>query len=304
MSYLPSNLIAPLTSITTLHIVEVNFDAPPQTARDILEFLAFCPNLQSFYYQGQIHDTSPPKLPLPIARLPSLTHLTIRNTCTARAFLSHLDTPSLIHLHLGYLNVDFPLMCTPTDYEDGDSEDEANDFSQSPSSDRANGMGLRALMKRCSPPIEVLEMDYSDMRTKDFIWCFKRLTKLKEFKIVASDMSDTVIKMLKPHVAYGTPDPIDVGGDDDSAMSIATSSTIHVGWWLPSLQKLYLQNCQCLSGEAIVEALSTRAALRRANSEEYLLEDIGIVGCEEFEEEPEHLVQLRRVYGKRIRIQN
>ncbi|KAH9080681.1 hypothetical protein EDB83DRAFT_2340851 [Lactarius deliciosus] len=106
--------------------------------------------------------------------------------------------------------------------EDGDSDDDFPDFSQSPSSDHATGMGVRSLLARSSPPLRVLEMDYADMRTKDFSWLFSRVESLTDFRIVASDMADRVV--------HGTV-------------------------LLPRLRSLELISCQRLSGRAIVEAV-------------------------------------------------
>src|ERR1700683_1780689 len=60
------------------------------------------------------------------------------------------------------------------------------------------GMGLRKLITRSNPPLEVLDMDLSDMRSKDFTWCFDRLSTLRRFRITGSDMSDRVIDLFKP----------------------------------------------------------------------------------------------------------
>ncbi|KAH9969461.1 hypothetical protein BC827DRAFT_1160049 [Russula dissimulans] len=163
--------------------------------------------------------------------------------------------------------------------EDGDSDDDFSDFSQSPRSDHATGMGLRSLLSRSSPPLRVLEMDYADMRTKDFAWLFFRARSLTDFRIVASDMADRVVRMLAPD-ANGT-------------------------MLLPRLRSLELINCQRLSGTAIVEAVRERA---RA-TDDYIadggadnvfpLEDVAVVRCVNFTNEDG--LELAEVLGERLR---
>ncbi|TFY73216.1 hypothetical protein EWM64_g10796, partial [Hericium alpestre] len=94
-----------------------------------------------------------------------------------------LDMPNAIVTHPELLpppvTHTFPSMFLPSspsqrtyELEEGDSDDEWPDFSQSPYSDHATGMGVRSLLRRSNPPLRVLEMDYADMRTKDFRWLF------------------------------------------------------------------------------------------------------------------------------------
>ncbi|KAI9465632.1 hypothetical protein BJY52DRAFT_1245220 [Lactarius psammicola] len=161
--------------------------------------------------------------------------------------------------------------------EDGDSDDEFSDFSQSPRSDHATGMGLRSLVGRSSPPLRVLEMDYADMRTKDFSWLFSRAESLTDFRIVASDMADRVVRMLAP--------------DADGTVL------------LPRLRSLELINCQRLSGRAIVEAVRERARMtdrpiiggRTIDA----LEDVAVVGCANFTTYDGS--ELAEVLGERLR---
>ena len=163
--------------------------------------------------------------------------------------------------------------------EDGDSDDEFSDYSQSPRSDHATGMGLRSLLNRSSPPLHVLEMDYADMRTKDFAWLFSRAESLTDFRIVASDMADRVVRMLAP-------DP---------------SGTL----LLPRLRSLVLTNCQRLSGTAIVEAVRERARAtddmisERRAADVFPLEDVAVVGCVNFTADDG--LELAEVLGERLR---
>ncbi|KAF8478010.1 hypothetical protein DFH94DRAFT_753102 [Russula ochroleuca] len=163
--------------------------------------------------------------------------------------------------------------------EDGDSDDEFSDYSQSPHSDHATGMGLRSLLSRSSPPLSVLEMDYADMRTKDFVWLFSRARSLTDFKIVASDMADRVVRMLAP--------------DADGTML------------LPRLRSLELVNCQRLSGTAIVEAVRERARATDGHITEgeavdgFPLEDVAVVRCANFT--TADALELVEVLGERLR---
>ncbi|KAL0580097.1 hypothetical protein V5O48_001873 [Marasmius crinis-equi] len=278
-----------LRSITTLNLSEhsVTLHISPSS---LLSFLTATPNLQKLTFVGWIHaDRHAPSSTLPVAHLPKLNTLQLRSTCLARSILSCLYVPGLERLELAHLNVDFEMPLPGVEdvggafvseaFEQGDSEDEAGDFSQSPWSDRSTGMGLRALMRRSNPPLKVLSMDFTDMRTKDFIWLFPRLEHLEEFAIVASDMSDTVIKLLKPHheieiVMPATFDAMDMDMDTARGMRLI----------LPKLKTLELYNCHRLTGEALVDVLVRRAqytdALPEANTN--TLKNLAIVGCDGF----------------------
>ncbi|KAF4617248.1 hypothetical protein D9613_005845 [Agrocybe pediades] len=227
----------------------------------ILEFLSACPELESFFFCGWHHDGRITR-PLPVVSLPNLVTLHLKSTCFARALLSSIHAPNLQNLFLSHLNVNFQLHTEP--YEVGDSEDEAGDYSQSPWSDQATGMGLRKLIHRSNPPIRVLEMDFCDMRTKDFRYVFDRLTQLEDFHIVASDMSDKVMDMLRPIVP-----PAD---SEDRTVRLR----------LPLLRKLRLTNCQRLSGQAIVNALTARVRWTDREFPAWTLVDVTISGCDGF----------------------
>jgi len=140
-------------------------------------------------------------------------------------------------------------------------------------------MGLRSLLSRSSPPLNVLEMDYADMRTKDFAWLFSRAQSLTDFKIVASDMADRVVRMLAPN-ANGT-------------------------MLLPRLRSLELVNCQRLSGTAIIEAIRARARATDGHIPEgqavdvFPLEDVAVVRCANFTIDDG--LELAGVLGERLR---
>ncbi|KIK92907.1 hypothetical protein PAXRUDRAFT_829524 [Paxillus rubicundulus Ve08.2h10] len=263
-SDLPSaDFINPLL-FTSLDITETSFTHYVRSP-ELFKFLARCPNLEHFYlhgvgYRGHTFSTSPP-----VVALPRLHTLLLDLVCNQRSVLSHLHLPSLRELHLRHLNTETPLLGYHTD-EEGDSDDEAHDFSQSPSSDHHTGMGLRKLILRSRPPLEILDMDLSDMRTKDFKWVFDRLTHLKHFSIVGSDMSNDVVRLFKPQSVKTNP------GDSEGSLRVR----------LPQLTTLKLFGCQELSGEALVEALSARVRYTDVATPNETLTNVSISGCNEF----------------------
>lgn len=240
---LPRPHTIPCLHFTTLDIMERSLDIQ-LSPESLLGFLQACPNVRTLSYTGCI-PTDMPYIPSStVAHLPHLTSLTIRTTNLTRALLSGIDAPCLSELYLSLLNVDTELP-NPEPHEDGDEEDEHPDFSLSPSSDRATGMGLRRLIARCNPPIRALEMNFSDMRTKDFTHVFERLPTIEEFIIVASDLSNTVIKLFS-----------------------------HC---LPKLRKMELHSCHRFDGDAVVDALRSRKVGPR-------LDEIVISACERFDD--------------------
>ncbi|KIJ17897.1 hypothetical protein PAXINDRAFT_167830 [Paxillus involutus ATCC 200175] len=263
-SNLPSaDFINPLL-FTSLDITETSFTHYVRSP-ELLKFLARCPNLEHFYlhgvsYREDTFSTSPP-----VVALPRLHTLSLDFVCNQRSVLSHLYLPSLRELHLRYLNMDTRLHGYHTE-EEGDSDDEAHDFSQSPSSDHHTGMGLRKLILRSRPPLEILDMDLSDMRTKDFRWVFDRLTHLKHFSIAGSDMSNDVVRLLSPEPVKAN------AGDSGGSLRVR----------LPQLTTLKLFGCQQLSGEALVEALSTRVRYTDVATPNETLTNVSISGCNQF----------------------
>ena len=272
---LPSPTFLPPLHFVHVTIAEGGLSGLHTQPKYILEFLTACPELESFFLSGWPHD-GPINYPLPIIHLPNLVTLHLKNTCFVRALLSSLDTPRLEYLFLSHTNVDFQLY--GEHHDDGDSEDEARDFSQSPWSDKATGMGLRKLLNRSSPPIRILEMDFCDMRTKDFRYAFDRLPFLEDFHIVASDMSDKVIGLLSP-----------VKSQNGPGMHLRLSR----------LRKLRLTNCQRLSGKAIVDALTERVRWADVTCPDFTLVDVSISHCHGFSHWDRHL--LSTALGNRLR---
>ncbi|KAL4073096.1 hypothetical protein V8B97DRAFT_1952213 [Scleroderma yunnanense] len=242
----------------------------------LLQFLQQCPNLERFSLRGVSQEERILRTPPPVIALPRLHTLTLERLCIQRSVLSHLHLPALRRLHLRQLNMDFSLR----DYhveEPGDSDDEAQDFSQSSSSDHHTGMGMRQLISRSRPPLEILEMDLSDMRTKDFAWVFDRTPLLKEFSIVGSDMSDKVIRLLKP---------IPITSGDEGSNAHQQQMRLR----LPRLTTLKLFSCQQFSGDALVDALTTRTQYTDTVTPNETLTGITIVGCIKFR--PRHEREL------------
>ncbi|RPD62280.1 hypothetical protein L226DRAFT_532695 [Lentinus tigrinus ALCF2SS1-7] len=281
--------------IKALCITEYSMDVTVDIPR-LIRFLQCTPFLESLHYTGWPQEGDP-ILPghLSMARLPCLRVLLIRTTVSVRAILSNIDVPALEELYLEHTNVDFELRTEPyvaqQDHPDeGESEDEAHDFSQSPCSDHATGMGLRMLLKRSRPPLQVLHMDYADMRTKDFRWCFDHLKHLREFRIVGSDMSDRVVALLAPFQRpFSGPHQGQGGG------------TVHVR--LPCLQHLAFWHCQRVTGDAIVRALRERVELTDYLAENgwgETLEGVAVVGCVEVLFQ--HVQALSETLGERLRI--
>lgn len=277
-------------------------DQSPEMTPDpmrLVNFLSSCPELKVFHYIGYPHEPPPPKdrSLIRIANLPHLHTLVLHSTCAVRAILSHIHAPELTELYLEHTNMEFKLhhaAAYASEPEEGDSDDEAGDFSQSPWSDHATGMGLRTLIRRSKPPLEVLEMDYADMRTKDFLWCFNQLESLQEFRIVASDMSDKVIAMLAPFRPGAS------GADEEDWPPADSNVPLRVR--LPKLSALELWNCQRLSGDAVVDALGARVRYtdnvsdRNAYSK---LSDVAVMNCTNFL--PRHVMTLSSVLGIRLR---
>ncbi|KAF9236479.1 hypothetical protein BU15DRAFT_76923 [Melanogaster broomeanus] len=281
-SSLPSpDLINPLL-FTSLDITESSFTHPVRSP-ELLGFLAQCPNLEHFYFHGACHEEGILSTSPPVVALPRLHTLHMVLICIQRSVLSHLHLPSLRELYLRHLNVDFSLHGYHMT-EEGDSDDEAHDFSQSPSSDHHTGMGLRKLISRSHPPLEILNMDLSDMRTKDFRWVFDRLTHLKQFLIVGSDMSNEVVRLFKPE-----PIKTNVG---DSVRGVRVR--------LPQLTSLKLFGCQQISGEALVDALCARVHYTDVATPNETFTNVVISGCDGFM--PHHGLELSLCLHGRLHV--
>lgn len=285
-SALPSSTQLVPLHFTHLTISEGILEPTHTNAAAILDVLHAFPALRVFIFEGWQHDDEPLSYPapLPIVSLPYLEVLHLRTTCITRRLLSRLHTPRLTTLILAYLNVDFRVQSAVYEGDDGDSEDEAHDFSQSPWSDHVTGMGLRSLISRSHPPLQVLEMDYSDMRTKDFRWVFNRLNDLEEFRIVASDMSNKVINLLRP---FRSPEDFD-----------GPSTGLRV----PKLRKLHLDHCQRLSGDALVKALVERTAFTDSTPDTHMYNkfaEVTITACDQVNGRHEDV--LHSVLGPRFK---
>ncbi|TDL23157.1 hypothetical protein BD410DRAFT_170450 [Rickenella mellea] len=228
-----SEHMAQLSTLTELNIIHSSFDDSKLTPHHVLDFVSVCPSLESIYFDnGWCREPEPhdPCIDIPVTTIPHLRTLSLRCLTSIRCFLSHISTPALENLSLIHIN-------TSNEFdpenpgEPGDSDDEANDFSQSPWTDHATGMGLRKLFSRCTPPIRVFDMDYADLRTKDFKWLFSNFTELETLRVVASDMSDNVARALQPTETWRP---------------------------LPRLTQLELCQCQKLSGEAVERMVKAR----------------------------------------------
>lgn len=278
LSFLPPPDLIRFMGLASLSISETAIDIT-QTSDPVsmLNFLMAFPNLQSFSFNGLPHEVDTGDAIPPVVSLPYLERLVLRSTCGVRMILSQIDAPKLHTLQLEHLNMEFAFNHLPPE-EDGDSEDEANDFSQSPASDRALGMGLRRLHKRSCPPIQTLTLSYADLRTKDFIYCFQHFP-LRKLDLVGSDMSDKVMRLFKPYVDY------------EGVKRLR----------LPELVHLELYYCHRLSGDAVVDALCERVRFGDAKSTRGLglpMESVAVVGCSDIMHE--HVLALSRVLKSRF----
>lgn len=260
-----AEIVNPLL-FTSLDISETAFQHSVRSP-DLLRFLAHCPNLEHLYFHGLSNDEGTLDAPPPAIALLRLHTLLLDEICNQRSILSHLYVPALRELHLRHINVDYPLepYYVP---EEGDSDDESHDFSQSPHSDLHTGMGIRKLLSRSRPPLEILDMDLSDMRTKDFRWVFDKLPDLKQFSIVGSDMSDSVVSLFMPFTL----------GDGDRQERDEERWSVR----LPQLSVLKMYSCQQLSGDALVKALSARVQYTDQATPDATLATVIISSCNHF----------------------
>ncbi|KAJ3716961.1 hypothetical protein C8R42DRAFT_677776 [Lentinula raphanica] len=293
-----AELLGPLR-FTSLSITDQSPHSTRPDSAAILGLLKSCPHLESFTLSGWMNPDVSGSQSLPIVSLPRLLTMNLRRTTFTRVILSHINAPMLSKLYLTDLNMSHHV---PSDvFEPGDSEDEAGDYSQSPWSDQATGMGLRNLIAHCHPPLKTLEMDYSDMRTKDFIYMFDHLTELEDFLITASDMSNTVIRLLKPYdesamVAALNAASTSEEGRYDPCLSPVPSQSIR----LPHLRNLELYNCHRISGDAIVETLMQRVKYTDRFTSKDTLEEIVVSDCDQFS--IQHRDMLVKEMGPRFRL--
>jgi len=129
-------------------------------------------------------------------------------------------------------------------------------------------------------------MDLSDMRSKDFTWCFDKLSTLRRFRITGSDMSDRVINLFKPVFLPrydGVTPPLRVAK-----------------LRMPRLSALKLYSCQRLSGKAVVDAISSRVNYTDAMTPDSTFENFTIVDCTDFL--PQHIEKLSMKLGRRLRV--
>lgn len=283
-SYLPSP-----GSLNPLHFtsLDISESYPLYAVRspDLLGFLQQCPSLERFSFRGVCFQEGALTVS-PVVALPRLHTLILDSTCIQRSILSHLHLPALRVLHLRQLNMDFSLHRYHI-AEPGDSDDEAHDFSQSPSSDHHTGMGMRKLISRSNPPLEILSMGLSDMRTKDFSWVFDRLSHLRQFTIVGSDMSNKVIRLLKP---------VPIGGAEGDVDGHPQEMRVR----LPQLEILRLVSCQQFSGDALVDALTTRVRYTDTATPDQSLTQVIIASCNGLK--PNHEAELSWYLRDRLHV--
>lgn len=132
VSILPDPLMLTPMRFTALDLSEFSPSCtiPP---RRLLGFLSALPELEELSFAGWPQEPTADEDPtsFPVPHLPHLQSLAIRNTCSTRPILSHLNCPNLVELTLEHLNVEFKFQHVNDFTEDGDA-DPAPDFSQSP----------------------------------------------------------------------------------------------------------------------------------------------------------------------------
>ncbi|OCB89087.1 hypothetical protein A7U60_g3770 [Sanghuangporus baumii] len=262
----PEN-VAAFETVTSLVLMNSSTECDFPMHRAV-PFLSAFPALQSLELSNfnelfLVHDPEyrPDCAEIKPAELTQLRRLSVRGICSSRCILTHLRAPQLQSLILIHINSS-TMFEHPNPGEPGDSEDEAHDFSRSPWTDHATGMGLRKLFSsrngHSSGALELKElvMDYADLRTKDFKWLFGRLPKLEKFTIVASDMSDNVMRALEVDVPGVSINVDDLNGiDSNGADQWRRPSRPPV---LPSLTRLKFSKCQKMTGEAVVRMIRSR----------------------------------------------
>lgn len=266
-----SDSLTPFSSITSLIVSNAGWKDMP--LHQCVEFFGAFPMLAYLKLMNRFVQDPDYNPDCPIVKpviLPHLRRLTL-SIASTRCLLSHMTMPALERLELMYINssVEYD---HPITYALGDSDDEAHDFSRSPWTDRATGMGLRSLFGRCSPPLHELVMDFADLRTKDFKWAFGAMKDLETLRVVASDMSDKVIAAL--------------------AVKSGSESIAQVP--LPRLKRLYLDKCQKISGDVFMGMMESRmqAAEQRVVSRMETLETLECTGIS-----LEHAGRMRRLLG-------
>jgi hypothetical protein len=120
-------------------------------------------------------------------------------------------------------------------------------------------------------------MDLSDMRTKDFRWVFDKLPDLKQFSIVGSDMSDSVVALFMP-VADG----VGVGDKEVDGDLRKNGPREQMRVRLPKLSVLRMYSCPQFSGRALVEALSARVQYTDRATPDATLTTVVISNCNNF----------------------
>ncbi|GJJ09961.1 hypothetical protein Clacol_004186 [Clathrus columnatus] len=185
-----------LSSLRTLRIYEHNTSLPGIRAISLLYLLSHCPLLEYLTFKGS-DDFDSNGLKTNIVHLEHLRQFNLAQTFHQRIILSHIHAPALQTLRLMWLNRPDVLIDESYEIDPSDSNDDLVEISQSPYTDLLTGAGLRSLIRRSTPPIRILDMDFSDMRSpKDFIWLFDQVPTLEYFRIVGSDMSDNVLFAL------------------------------------------------------------------------------------------------------------
>lgn len=223
------------SSLRTLRIYEHYTSLSGISPLSLLYLLSRCPLLEHLTFKGS-DDFDSEGLKTNVVRLEHLRHLNLAQTFHQRAILSHIYTPTLETLCLMWLNRPDDVIDQSYEIDPSDNDDDLVEPSQSPYTDLLTGAGLRSLIRRSTPPIRKLDMDFADMRSpKDFLWLFEKLPTLEFFRIVGSDMSDNVLFALAGQGRRNeTPFPC------------------------PRLARLEFSRCDVISGKGIIALAKAR----------------------------------------------
>ena len=141
---LPLQSVMKPVPVKSLSITEASLEVQTDVGR-MLNFLRCTPLLETLHFTGYPQEGEPIQpgqlFPVTLSRLRTLR---LRSTVSVRAILEHVDAPALEELYLEHTNVDFELRTEPyvaqrSPPDEGESDDEAHDFSQSPWSDHCTG---------------------------------------------------------------------------------------------------------------------------------------------------------------------
>lgn len=161
----------------TLQLNNCQFSAArPIVASEIIRVLSDSPNLEEFALtiarddsrDFQLEETGEAIV------LPELKVLQLCLPIPFMAFIQHMRTPKLTHLHM-----------------------RCPDVMQGFATD-ATRTALRQFLEQSAPPLQVMELYDVDISQEDFLFCFNLLSSLEELRLHGSDIIDDTLEYLSP----------------------------------------------------------------------------------------------------------